>query len=91
MARGLAAGLLVALGLTASLAAIKVNEAMERRAVVVIPELAARTGPGDAYSARFELHEGTAVQVEREAGEWTEIQLTEALSGWVPRASLMRL
>jgi tetratricopeptide (TPR) repeat protein len=90
-ARGLAAGLLVAFGLAASLAAIKVNEAMAKRAVVVIPGLAARTGPGDTYSARFELHEGTAVQVEREAGEWTEIQLTEALSGWVPRSSLMRL
>ncbi len=87
----LVVGLLGLLG-AGGLAGIKVHEAEAgRRAFIVIPEVAVRSGPGDTFTARFTLHEGTGIEVLREAGDWTEIQLTETMNGWVPRESLIAL
>jgi tetratricopeptide (TPR) repeat protein len=87
----LASGLL-ALLVCGGLAAIKVHEAAgSRRAFIVIPEVAVRSGPGETFTARFTLHEGTGIEVLRAAGDWTEIQLTATINGWVPRESLLDL
>lgn len=87
----LVVGLLGLLG-AGGLAGIKVHEAEAgQRAFIVIPEVAVRSGPGDTFTARFTLHEGTGIEVLREAGDWTEIQLTETMNGWVPRGALIAL
>jgi tetratricopeptide (TPR) repeat protein len=92
VAYGVAGGLLVAFALSASLAAIKVDEVSgSERAVVVTPEVAVRSGPGEAYTARFSLHEGTGVKIVRWASDWCEIQLTESMTGWVPSSALLSL
>jgi tetratricopeptide (TPR) repeat protein len=92
LTRGLVTACLVAFALSAALAAIKVHEATGReRAVVVIPEVPVRSGPGDTYTARFTLHEGTTVEVERRASDWCEVRLAETMGGWVPCSALLGL
>ncbi len=91
-ARAIAGAGLVALALLGAVAAIKVHEeAGSRRAFVVAREVPVRSGPGESFSARFTLHEGTGVEVLREAGAWLEIELTETMNGWVPRDTLLDL
>jgi tetratricopeptide (TPR) repeat protein len=76
--------------LAGGLAAIKVAEAARRQlAVVVVREVPVRTGPGDNYTVRFSLHEGTTVQVLRAAGDFLEIELTAETGGWVPAATVL--
>ncbi len=92
VARHVTVGLFIAFGLVGAIAAVKVHDSVGlQRAVLVIPEVAVRAGPGESYSSRFSLHEGTSVRVERQAGDWSEIQLTPTLSGWVPSHVLMSL
>lgn len=92
VAQGVLILALVALATTGALAGLKVHEAAAgRRAFIVIPEVAVRSGPGETFTARFTLHEGTGIEVLREAGGWTEIQLTATMNGWVPRESLVAL
>jgi tetratricopeptide (TPR) repeat protein len=90
MAQGILILGLMALAGSGMLAGIKVHEAVaSRRAFIVIPEVAVRSGPGETFTARFTLHEGTGIEVLREAGGWTEIQLTATMNGWVPREALL--
>jgi hypothetical protein len=82
-------GLLVA---TSALAAIKVADAARTRtAVVVVREVPVRSGPGENYTARFTLHEGTTVRILRLAGDFTEIELTAETGGWVPKAAVLQV
>lgn len=88
-ARAIALACVGFLVLTSTLAAIKVAEAARRElAVVVVREVPVRTGPGENYTVRFNLHEGTTVRVLRTAGEFQEIELTAETGGWVPNAAV---
>lgn len=92
VAQGVLVLALVALAATGALAGLKVHAAVAGgRAFIVIPEVAVRSGPGESFTARFTLHEGTGIEVLREAGGWIEIQLTTTMNGWVPRESLVAL
>jgi tetratricopeptide (TPR) repeat protein len=77
---------------TAGLAAIKVAEAARRTlAVVVQREVPVRTGPGEHYTVRFNLHEGTTVRILRTAGDFAEIELTAETGGWVPQLAVVSI
>ncbi len=78
------------LALTSTFAALKVADVARRRAAVVLErEVQVRTGPGAHYTARFNLHEGTMVRILRTAGEYSEIELTPELGGWVEAADVL--
>ena len=78
--------------LVAGLAAVKVAEAARRTlAVVVVREVPVRTGPGEHYTVRFNLHEGTTVRVLRVAGDFAEVELTPETGGWVPRSAVISI
>ncbi len=84
--------LLPALGLCLALAAQRVHAVYGEEVAVVLEEVVeVRSGPGIDHAARFNLHEGTAVQVRRAADDWLEIELTAELNGWVPESVLGRL
>jgi tetratricopeptide (TPR) repeat protein len=84
---GIAIALLVA---TSTFAALKVGQVARRRAAVVLErEVQVRAGPGAHYTARFNLHEGTMVRILRTAGEYSEIELTPELGGWVEASDVL--
>ncbi len=92
VARGVALGGLALLVLAGGLAAIRIHAVSGNpRAFLIEPEVQVRSGPGAQFSTRFTLHEGTGVQVLREAGDWLEIELTATMNGWVPKGSLLEL
>jgi tetratricopeptide (TPR) repeat protein len=81
---------LALIALTSVFAGLKVAEAARRRAAVILErEVQVRAGPGAHYTARFNLHEGTMVRILRTAGEYSEIELTPELGGWVEAADVL--
>ncbi len=62
-------------------------------AVVVADEVPLRSGDGDTYPSRYEqpVHAGAEVHVRAERGGWSELELTDGKSGWVPSASVERV
>ncbi|MGD8395302.1 MAG: tetratricopeptide repeat protein [Candidatus Eiseniibacteriota bacterium] len=80
------------LGLATALAAERAHAVWGRSmAVVVAPTVPVRTGPGAEDTARFTLHEGTRVELRREAAGWIEIRLTDELFGWVPAGTVLEI
>jgi tetratricopeptide (TPR) repeat protein len=60
-----------------------------REAVVLVPEVAVRTGPGDDFVLEFRLHEGTKVRAREDRGDWVRISVGGSdLEGWLPAGSL---
>jgi tetratricopeptide (TPR) repeat protein len=61
------------------------SERARVEAVVMVPEVAVRTGPGEDFLLEFRLHEGTTVSVEERRGEWARVALKGTdLEGWMP-------
>ena len=60
-------------------------------AILMIPQIEAKTGPGESYSALFEIHEGAKVRIQREKLDWVEIKLPNKVIGWIPKAYLERI
>jgi hypothetical protein len=58
------------------------------RGVVVAQAVPAREGPGERSVGRFEVHEGTTVQVEDEDSGFRRVKLANGLTGWVPGPSV---
>ncbi len=82
--RWLAAGLLLlCLAAAGSLAARRWWPS--RVAVVLVPEVEARTTPEAAAPSRFKLHAGGEVRVVGEQAGWLRIALPSDEGGWVPR------
>jgi tetratricopeptide (TPR) repeat protein len=60
-------------------------------AIVLAPSVEARTGPGDSYSAVFEIHEGAKIRIQRQKQEWFEIKLPNKVIGWVMEKDIERI
>lgn len=58
------------------------------RAVVVSEEVEVRSGPGSGYNLAFRVHEGLAVRVAEDRGDWVRIDLGGELVGWVRSSAL---
>lgn len=60
-----------------------------REAVVLAPEVAVRTGPGEDFVLEFRLHEGTKVRAREDRGDWIRISVGGSdLEGWLPAGSI---
>jgi SH3-like domain-containing protein len=59
-------------------------------AVVIANDVAVFKGPGSTYQKQFEqpLQAGVEVQAIEERGDWRRIELSDGLSGWVPRSAI---
>ncbi|PID55988.1 hypothetical protein CSB45_13625 [candidate division KSB3 bacterium] len=68
------------------------SSALEREeAILLVEHAAAKTGPGDAYSDVFEIHEGAKVRIQRVKSGWVEVKLPNNVIGWLPEATLERI
>jgi tetratricopeptide (TPR) repeat protein len=60
-----------------------------REGVVLAPEVAVRTGPGDDFVLEFRLHEGTKIRAREDRGGWVRISVGGSdLEGWLPAGSI---
>ena len=59
-----------------------------REAMVIVPEVVVRTGPGEDFSDTFILPEGIKVRLEGGRSSWLRIRLPNGLSGWMPADTL---
>lgn len=70
----------------------EVHERGRVEAVVMLPEVGVRTGPGDDFVLEFRLHEGTKVRLDEERGEWSRVALEGTdLEGWMPSSAIERI
>lgn len=77
------AGATLLLGL--NLAVRELGLGRPQEAVVMAVEVGVKSAPTDDPNLTiFNIHEGTLVQVERQADEWAEIKLEDGRVGWVP-------
>jgi tetratricopeptide (TPR) repeat protein len=60
-------------------------------AVILAPEVAVRSGPGEGYTAQFNLHEGAEVIVRRRGEGWAEIRIGPEFQGWVPESAFVQV
>ena len=60
-------------------------------AILLAEQVAAKTGPGEAYSEVFEIHEGAKVHIQREKLDWVEVKLPNKVIGWIPQKELERI
>jgi len=54
------------------------------RAVILVPAVDARSGPGEDYTKIFTAHEGTTVRIRQQREGWRLIALPNGLGGWIP-------
>ena len=52
-----------------------------------------RSGDGASYPSRYEqpVHAGSEVHVLAERGGWSEVELADGKSGWVPASAVERV
>jgi tetratricopeptide (TPR) repeat protein len=53
--------------------------------IVLVPETAARSGPGEGFGVLFTVHEGTEFRLGARQGVWQEVTIPTDASGWVRR------
>ena len=63
----------------------------KQRAIILSPQLEARSGPGDEYTKILTLHEGIEVEIKESREGWCLIKLPNGLGGWVEQSSLLRI
>ena len=82
--------LLMAFALVAAATGARIHGARTADdAVVLVEELAARTGPSEDFVLEFRIHEGTTVAVKETRGDWSRIAVSGTdLTGWVPSEGL---
>ncbi|MFC1667815.1 tetratricopeptide repeat protein [Chlamydiota bacterium] len=59
--------------------------------IVMISEVPVLSGPGDTYSIRFKLHEGTKVFIQEKKYNWYHIYLINKMSGWIREESIEKI
>ena len=57
-------------------------------AVVIQDQTQARSGPDEAQTEVFTVHEGTKVRVVRQEGAWLLVRLANGVGGWMPAQAL---
>ncbi len=60
-------------------------------AIVMVDEATAHSGPDEAQTEVFAVHEGTKVRVVRGEGEWMLVRLENGLGGWVRAGVVERI
>ena len=62
----------------------KMRDSSENGAVVIEPNVIARSGPGESNTELLQLPIGTVVDRKECRGEWCQVSIKGGLSGWVP-------
>jgi tetratricopeptide (TPR) repeat protein len=62
-----------------------------RDAIVVAPEVVARSTPDKSGVDAFSIHEGLKVEIVQEQGEWLRIRLADGTEGWVAPKTVERI
>ena len=60
-------------------------------AIVMVPEVNARSGPGDEYTKMFTIHEGTKVRIRQSREGWYLISLPGGTGGWIEGETVERI
>ena len=60
-------------------------------AVVLVPSIDVRSGPGERYTSVFTVHEGLLVRVRQSTSGWYRVALPDGLGGWLPADAVERL
>jgi len=67
------------------------GEVNPARAVVVVPELALRSGPGDDYKDMLVVHDGLEVTVRQHRGRFVLVQVPGGQGGWADSSAFERM
>jgi tetratricopeptide (TPR) repeat protein len=63
----------------------------DKKAVVTCSIVTGRSEPGESSSELFVIHSGTTVKVEKELGDYLEVQLPDGNKGWIKRDCLEKI
>ncbi|MFO7998056.1 MAG: tetratricopeptide repeat protein [Bacteroidales bacterium] len=64
------------------------NQYLKKEAVLFVPRVSAKSGPGANNPDLFVIHAGTKATITNELNEWAEIQLPNGNLGWVRKETL---
>ena len=64
------------------------DQVLKRVSVVQTTKVAVKSGPSEALSTLFFLHEGVDIRRIQDVGEWTKIQLRNGFEGWIEETHL---
>jgi tetratricopeptide (TPR) repeat protein len=62
-----------------------------KKAVITCSIVTGRSEPGESSSELFVIHSGTTVKVEKELGDYLEVQLPDGNKGWISRDCLEKI
>jgi uncharacterized protein YgiM (DUF1202 family) len=68
-----------------------IHAATASRAVVMRDRADVLSGPGEDNTALFTVHEGTLLEVRSRRGDWYQVSLPNALSGWIPAGTVEKV
>ena len=60
----------------------------QEKGVVVTKKQAVYSGPSENLSVLFYIHEGYEFKINKSAGNWVELELSNGFKGWAPLSSL---
>jgi tetratricopeptide (TPR) repeat protein len=63
-------------------------EEVVQTAVVVVEEVAVRSGPDTTFPVQFMVHDGLTIQIQEERVQWVRISLGGESLGWMPMPSV---
>ena len=63
----------------------------QEKGVVILKKVAVYSGPSETLSVLFYIHEGYEFIINKTAGDWVEIELSNGFKGWVPVSGLFLL
>lgn len=71
--------------------AYKIREDTASHAIVMQDRVDVRSGPAEDNTILFTVHEGTRLDLRNRLDGWCQVSLPNALSGWIPAASVERV
>lgn len=66
-------------------------EEVRQTAVVVVEEVAVRSGPDENFGVQFMVHDGLTIRIQEERQNWVRISLGGESLGWMPLTSVERV
>ncbi len=66
-------------------------EEVRRTAVVVVEEVAVRSGPDESFGVQFMVHDGLTIRIQEERHQWVRISLGGESLGWMPLPSVEKI
>lgn len=80
---------LILFAASAFLTLAKWKDASDLRGTIVVERVPALTAPSEQSPSLFELIEGLEVIVRKSEGDWLQVTFPGAMTGWIPKSSLL--